>query len=123
MADAILPEAMAITMKGDAPINTTLAIVATDAVLTRGEAKRLAVMAHDGFARALRPTHATLDGDVVFSASTGRHGATVTERKLTHLGTLAADCVARAIARGVFEARSLPYPGALPSWRERFGEG
>ena len=113
--------ARAVRLKGDGPDSTTIAIVATDARLTKGQAKRLAVMAQDGFARALRPTHATLDGDVVFAAATGRAGAEVTERKLTHLGTLAADCVARAIARGVFEATALPLPGALPAWRDRFG--
>lgn len=111
----------AIRMKGDAPTSTTLAIVATDAALTKAQAKRLAVMAHDGFARALRPTHATLDGDVVFAASTGSGRVAVTDRELTHLGTLGADCVARAIARGVFEATALSFAGALPSWRDRFG--
>lgn len=111
----------AIRMKGDAPTSTTLAIVATDAVLTKAQAKRLAVMTHDGFARALRPTHATLDGDIVFAASTGIGPVAVTDRELTHLGTLGADCVARAIARGVFEAAALPFAGALPSWRDRFG--
>lgn len=110
----------AIPMKGDAPTSTTLAIIATDAALTKGQAKRLAVMAHDGLARALRPTHATLDGDIVFAASTGTVPLAVTDRELTHLGTLGADCVARAIARGVFEATALPFAGALPSWRDRF---
>ncbi len=113
--------ALAVRTKGDGPQNTTLAIVVTDARLTKGQAKRLAVMAHDGFAHALRPTHAALDGDVVFVAATGQHDKEPTERKLTELGTLAADCVARAIARGVFEAKALPFPGALPSWREKFG--
>ena len=106
-------------LKGDAPQNTTLAIVATDARLTKAQAKRIAVMAHDGIARALRPAHASLDGDVVFAASTGR-GPAPDARDLTHIGALAADCVARAIARGVYEATSLSFPGALPAWRDRF---
>jgi D-aminopeptidase len=114
-------DAMNVRMKGDAAENTTLAIVATDAVLTKSQAKRLAVMAHDGFAHALRPTHAALDGDVVFAASTGLHRQAPTIRDLTELGTLAADCVARAIARGIVEATALPFAGALPSWTERFG--
>ncbi len=114
-------DALAIRMKGDAPAHTTLAIVATDATLTKAQAKRLAIMAHDGFARALRPTHAALDGDVVFAAATGLLSGAPDERMLTHLGTLAADCVARAIARGVYEAVALPFAGALPSWRDRFG--
>ena len=114
-------DGMAIRTKGDGPVNTTLAIVATDATLSKAQAKRLAIMAHDGFARALRPTHAALDGDVVFAAATCGEGTEMTERKLTHLGTLAADCVARAIARGIFEATALPFEGAQPSWRDRFG--
>ena len=114
------PDAMHVRMKGDAPVNTTLAVVATDAILTKAQAKRLAVMAHDGFARALRPVHATLDGDVVFAAATGRRAGPVTERDLTHIGTVAADCVARAIARAVYEATALSFPGALPDWRSRF---
>lgn len=113
--------AATIRIKGDAPTSTTLAIVATDASLTKGQARRLAVMAHDGFARALRPTHATLDGDIVFAAATGGLAGSVSDRDMTHLGTVAADCVARAIARGVFEATALAFPGALPSWRDRFG--
>jgi L-aminopeptidase/D-esterase-like protein len=114
-------KALAIRMKGDAPANTTLAIVATDALLTKAQAKRLAVAAHDGFARALRPTHAALDGDIVFAAATARHDPLPAERDLTELCTRAADCVARAIARGVYEARALPFAGALPSWKDRFG--
>lgn len=113
--------ALAVRLKGDTPENTTIAIVATDAVLTKAQAKRLAVMAHDGYALALRPTHAALDGDVVFAAATGLHPTLPTERKLTELGTLAADCVARSIARAVFEATALPFAGASPSWRDRFG--
>ena len=108
-------------MKGDAPVNTTVAIIVTDAPLTKAQAKRLAVMAHDGFARALRPTHAALDGDVVFAAATGGRARIPTPRDLTELGTLAADALARAIARGVFEASALPFAHSLPSWRDRFG--
>ena len=115
------PDAGAVPMKGVEPASTTIGIVATDAVLTKGQAKRLAVMAQDGLARALRPTHATLDGDVVFAAATGRHPAPVDHRVLTLLGTAAADCLARAIARGIYEATALAGPGPLPAWRDRFG--
>jgi len=59
--------------QGDATENTTIAIVATDAALTKPEAKRLAVMAHDGMARALRPSHAPMDGDTIFSARPAWH--------------------------------------------------
>ena len=119
------PEALAIRLKGDpAPAagqNTTIAIVATDAALTKAQAKRLAVMAHDGLARALRPAHAALDGDIVFAASTGVSARAPDLRDLTEIGTLAADCLARAIARSVYEARALPFAGALKDWRGRFG--
>jgi L-aminopeptidase/D-esterase-like protein len=109
-------------IKGDAAENTTIAIVATDAVLSKPEAKRLAVMAHDGYARALRPAHAAMDGDTIFAAATGRAGRNPTPRDQVEIGTRAADCLARAIARAVYEATSLPFPGAPPSWRSKFGQ-
>ncbi|WP_068879135.1 P1 family peptidase [Phenylobacterium sp. CCH12-B4] len=98
--------------------NTTIACVATDAVLTPAQAKRVAVMAQDGFARAIRPVHAPFDGDVVFAVSTGvRPLAEPAPYTLARLGALAADCLARAVARGVFEAK--PWPGAyVPCWRD-----
>ena len=117
-----MPEdAMACWIKGATPENTTIAIVATDAPLTKGEAKRLAMMAQDGLAKALRPTHAALDGDIVFAAGTAHAHSPPTAFDLVEIGTIAADCVARAIARAVYEARALAFPGALPSWRDRFG--
>jgi L-aminopeptidase/D-esterase-like protein len=99
--------------------STTIGIVATDLALTKAQAKRLAVMAHDGFARALWPSHTPLDGDLVFALATGGAptGAPV---DMIELGALASACVARAIARGVYEAT--PAPGDLvPTWRDRFG--
>jgi L-aminopeptidase/D-esterase-like protein len=107
-------------IKGTEPENTTIAIVATDAALTKAEAKRLAIMAHAGMAHALRPTHAAMDGDTIFSAATGAALKSPTLRDTTEIGMRAADCLARAIARAVFEARRLPFARALPSWRERF---
>ena len=107
-------------IKSVEPQNTTIAIVATDAALTRTEAKRLAIMAHDGMARALRPTHAAMDGDTVFSAATGASTKEPTLADKTEIGAIAADCLARAIARAIFEAQALPFPGALPSWRSQF---
>jgi L-aminopeptidase/D-esterase-like protein len=107
-------------IKGDAPENTTIAIVATDAALTKPEAKRLAIMAHDGMARALRPSHACLDGDTIFSAATGTSRQVPNLRDKTEIGMAAADCLARAIARAVYETEPLPFPGALPSWRGKF---
>jgi L-aminopeptidase/D-esterase-like protein len=106
-------------LKGDAPQNTTIAIVATDARFGKEECARIALMAQGGMARALRPTHAPMDGDIVFAAATGRHPGTITARDLTEIGLLAADCLARAIARAVFEATALPFKGALPAFRDR----
>ena len=95
--------------------NTTLVVVATDAALTRSAAGRVAAMAHDGFARAIRPTHAPLDGDTVFVLSTGHGPAPSDLGQISRLGMLAADCVARAITRGVVEAEAL---GGFPAWRD-----
>jgi D-aminopeptidase len=121
---ASVPEAaLAPRFKGGAPPSTTIGLIATDATLTKAECKRLAIMAHDGLARALRPTHAPMDGDTLFAAATGRNGAAVDAVGLTELGMAAADCVARAIARGVYEAAALPFPGALPAWKDQFGRG
>src|SRR5271155_3936354 len=100
--------------------NTTLEVVVTDAVLTRPQAKRLAMIAQTGFARAIYPVHAPLDGDVLFAAATGEKPIDPLFG-LTELGMVAANVVARAIARGVFEATALPFPGALPAWKDRFG--
>ena len=100
--------------------NTTLVVVATDAVLTKAQAKRLAMIAQTGMARAIYPVHAPTDGDVVFAAATGKKP--VDPRSgLTELGMVAANTVARAIARGVHSATALPFLGALPAWSDRFG--
>jgi L-aminopeptidase/D-esterase-like protein len=100
--------------------NTTLAVVVTDAMLTKPQARRLAMIAQTGFARAIYPVHAPMDGDVVFAAATGEKPVDPLVG-LTELGMVAANVVARAIARGVFAAIALPFPDALPAWRDRFG--
>jgi D-aminopeptidase len=107
--------------KGSPRASTTLAVVATDATLTKAEARRLAVMAQVGLARAIYPVHTPLDGDVVFAVGTGRRPAPDALLGLTQLGAVAANCLARAVARGVYAANALPFPGALPAWRDRFG--
>lgn len=85
--------------------NTTIALVATDATLSSAEAKRVAIMAQTGLVRAIRPAHTPFDGDTVFALSTGRIPlADPAPFTLARLGSLAADCLARAIARGVHEA-------------------
>jgi D-aminopeptidase len=103
--------------KGRPGENTTIAIVATDAALTKAQAKELAVIAQDGLTRAIYPAHTTLDGDTVFAAATGRRPLADPINEITELGAVAANTLARAIARGVFEAKSLP--GGPPSWRDR----
>ncbi len=101
--------------------NTTLVVVATDAILSKPQAKRLAIMAQSGLSRAIYPVHTPLDGDVVFAASTGRRPLADPMLALTYLGALAANVVARAIARGVFEATTLAFPAAIKSWKDQFG--
>ena len=111
-------DAFAFRIKGDQPA-TTLGVVATDARLTKAQMARVAIMAQDGLALALRPAHAPMDGDTVFAVTTGK-ARKANLRDLAEIGLLAAECMARAIARGVFEAEPLPFAGALPSWRGRF---
>lgn len=116
-------DALALRFKGQpAPATaTTIAMVATDARLTKAECKRLAIMANDGLARALRPVHAPNDGDTVFAVSTATGASGAEPAVLTELGAAAADCLARAVARGVYEATALPYATSLPDYRTRFG--
>jgi D-aminopeptidase len=92
----------------------------TDAALTKVQAKRLAMIAQTGFARAIYPVHAPLDGDVVFAAATGAKPIDPLIG-LTELGMVAANVIARAIARGIYEATALPFERPLPSWKDRFG--
>jgi L-aminopeptidase/D-esterase-like protein len=121
LPERVTPEMRRLAWKGRQP-STTVAIVATDARLSKAQAKRLAIAAHGGIAKALRFAHAPYDGDTVFSAATGRR-ALAREDDLTEIAALAGDCLARAIARGVFEATALPFDGALPSWKDRFSAG
>lgn len=100
---------------------TTIAIVATDATLTKPQAHRMAVAAHDGMARALVPSHTPLDGDLVFSVATGGKPLQDPLTDSFQLGHAAATCLARAIARAVYLARSEPLD-LQPTWRSRFGE-
>jgi L-aminopeptidase/D-esterase-like protein len=115
---------LALRLKGgpvaNAAENTTIAVVVTDAALTKPQAKRLAMIAQTGMARAIYPVHAPLDGDAVFAAATGEKAIDAIYG-LTELGAVAANMLSRAIARGVFNATALPFTGALPAWRDRFG--
>ncbi|KQR68733.1 P1 family peptidase [Rhizobium sp. Leaf341] len=97
--------------------NTTIAVIATDVSLTKAEAKRLAVAAHDGFSRALWPSHTLLDGDLVFAVSTGRQPGNLDPAAFLDLCAAAASTMARAIARGVHDATAAE--GDLrPCWRD-----
>jgi L-aminopeptidase/D-esterase-like protein len=92
--------------------NTTIGLVATNARLTKVQARRMAMMADDGLARAIFPSHTAGDGDTVFALATGRWTG---EADVTQIGALAADVMARAIVRAATEATGLPN---LPSARD-----
>lgn len=93
--------------------NTTIAIVATNVKLDKGEARRVALMADDGLSRSIRPVHTPFDGDTVFALSTGKLPLSDLGM-LTLVGHMAADCLARAVARGVYHAETL---GRFPGWK------
>ena len=99
------------------PLNTTIGVVATSAALTKAECRKMAAVAHDGLARAVRPVHSMFDGDTIFCLATGQH--TLSEANAAALGApgtragslnallaAAADCFALACTRAVVEARS-----------------
>ena len=98
--------------------STTIAVIATDAVLTKAAAKRLAICAHDGFARAIWPAHTPVDGDLVFAMATGKSGKVLDQSDAIDLYAVAGSTMARAVARGVFAAT----PAAndlMPVWTDR----
>ena len=115
-------DALALRSKGQPAQSTTLAVVATDAKLSKAQAKRLAVMAQTGLARAIYPVHTPLDGDIVFAAAMGQKPLPDAVYSLSELGMVAANVLARAVARGVYESTALPFAGNLPSWRDKFGK-
>ena len=94
--------------------NTTIGVIATDAALDQGQLGRLAVMAQDGYAYAIRPVHTHLDGDVVFAVTTAAAPVPQAADTLVRLGAIAADVMARAVCRGVYMADDL---GAYRSYR------
>lgn len=115
-------DALALRLKGGPTQATTIAVVATNARLTKPQAHRVAVMAQTGLARAIYPVHTPLDGDTVFSLATGEIALTDAVFQLTAIGSAAANALARAVARGVYEAAAAPanWKGP-PAWRTRFG--
>lgn len=105
----------------DGPLgaNTTIAAVATNATLDKAQATRVALMAHDGIARAVSPAHTPFDGDTVFALATARRPLPDTAAgEIARIGAIAADCLARAIGRAVVAADSL---GVMPSYRSLHG--
>lgn len=106
--------------KGGVGGNTTIGIIATDAALDRSQLQRLAVMAQDGYAYAIRPIHTHLDGDVVFAVGTAPAPQLQTTDFLVRLGGLAADVMARAVSRGVYAADDL---GDRQCYRSLHGTG
>src|SRR4051794_24029693 len=98
--------------------NTTIAVVATDLPLDKAGCRRLAIMAQDGLAHAIRPAHTPFDGDTVFALSTGS-GPVVRPDQLARIGNAAASCLARAIMRALMVAEPL---GGFASWRQRWGQ-
>ena len=96
---------------------TTIAIIATDARLTQAQCQRLATAAHDGMARAIVPSHTPLDGDLVFAAATGAKPLQDPLTDTFHLGHAAATCLARAIARAIYHAKSMP-GDIQPTWSQ-----
>jgi L-aminopeptidase/D-esterase-like protein len=102
-------------------VNTTLGVIATDAELTKAEAKRLAMAAHDGFARAIWPSHTPADGDLVFALATGTSGKQLSFEESIDLCAVASSVMARAIARGI-HAATAETGDIMPVWSERLGE-
>jgi len=98
--------------------NTTIAVIATDAILTKAQAKRLAIAAHDGFARAIWPAHTPFDGDLVFALATGTSGTAPQLEDFIALCAAAASTMARAIARGVHAAEPVEND-PFPVWKSR----
>lgn len=121
------------------PFNTTLAVVATDAALTRSQAQKLAGTAHDGLARAVRPVHLLSDGDTVFAMATGRRplvppdqpapadpafGVHIEAGAVNDILAAGADVLTRAVLHAVLAADGVAGPGGtFPSYRELYGVG
>jgi L-aminopeptidase/D-esterase-like protein len=97
--------------------NTTIAVVATNARLTKEQSNRLATVAHDGFARAIRPVHTSQDGDTIFAMATGERD--LPAAGITALETFAVLAVERAIVKGVLAATSLAGVQSVGEWRDR----
>ncbi len=108
-------------LKGGPGESTTLAVVATNARLDKRQARRLAIMAQTGLARAIHPVHTPLDGDTVYALATGEVPLGDPIYSLALVGSAAADALSRAIARGIYEAEATPEDWlAPPAYQQRF---
>ena len=106
---------------GPVPFNTTIGVVATDAALTKAQCARLASVAHDGMARAIRPVHTLVDGDAVFGLASGDRPAPADLVEAHHLDAAAGDCFSRAVAHAMLHATSVATPaGSWPSYRDTY---
>jgi len=108
--------------KGSPREATTIGIVATNADISKADAKRIAVAAHDGYARSIIPAHTPFDGDLIFSLATKEVPVADGPMGIARIGHAAAVATARAVARGVYEATSRP-TDRLPTWADQFGSG
>jgi L-aminopeptidase/D-esterase-like protein len=109
----------AMRLKGVTLTATTIGAVVTDATLSKAQAHRLSILAHDGLARAVLPAHLSSDGDTMFAAATGLKPLEIGVH-FAEICHLAGIVMARAIARGIYEATALPVAGAQPAWCDRF---
>lgn len=103
--------------RGFAAENTTIGVVATNAALDKGALNRIAIMAHDGLARAIRPVHTPFDGDTMFALATAKHPDTIDAVTLARLGSMASDCVTRATGRAMAAAETLDGMTSYSDWR------
>ncbi|MDE0533926.1 MAG: P1 family peptidase [Albidovulum sp.] len=103
----------------DPGANTTIAVIATDAMINQAQATRIAVAAHDGLARSLVPSHTLFDGDIVFAIATGARRLKDSGADILRIGHAAAICLARAVARGVYLADKAAGDTA-PTWKVKF---
>jgi D-aminopeptidase len=119
-APGAIDPAASMIFKGGPIQSTTLGVIATDAALTKAELKRLAMMAQTGLARSIVPVHTPIDGDIVFALSVGERRLTNPVFDLTELGAMAASALARAVARGVYEAGGVSGAADVPAYRDAF---
>jgi L-aminopeptidase/D-esterase-like protein len=119
--ESLPADAADMVVKSTEPLaSTTLALIATDCALSRSDARRLAVAAHDGIALAVFPAHTPFDGDTVYAMATAQRGAPAGPHALLSLCAAAAATLARAIAKAVYTAESSD-SDLLPTWRARYG--